>query len=65
MSVKLIEGKFYVVGSKKNIYRLNKDLECECIGYFRWKKCRHQDEVIKEIEKGKFVDITIIPTQKI
>lgn len=60
--MKYINGFFYVVSSgKKKVYKLDKNLKCECKGYVRHLHCRHQEEVIKDLKGGVEVDISKIP----
>ena len=52
--VRKINDKFYVRSrtDPDKFYELDKDLNCECKGFFRHNKCEHQQDVVKYILSG-------------
>ena len=59
MAVALIQGLF-IVTSKTNpdqIYKIGKDMKCQCKGFQVHKHCRHQQEVVDYIESGKTINV--------
>ncbi len=56
MFIKLIKGTYFVWSRKGVIYKVTKDLVCECKGYNRWGHCKHQKAVEEFCTSQEVVD---------
>lgn len=66
MNPAFINGKYYITSStRKEVYTLNKDLECTCKSFLYRGYCKHQQAVIKYLQCGAWIDISKIPMPEI
>ena len=53
MNVRFIKNKFYVMSETKNdVYVVDRNLSCNCKGFFFHNHCKHQKMVEKYIQSG-------------
>lgn len=60
--MRAIRDAYYVRSDRsRRLYTVTKDMACSCLGYWRWRHCRHQAEVKTALESGATVDLARVP----